>query len=197
MVSSPVPQPVPSYIRKSTPELSRKQTLVVGLPKSVAGEGKVHVSDRASGITAIVPAPAAGSFVAILAVGVGADLEVRYESRDGLSEPVSLNVRSIGDHPALTPSYAVGVPVSSPDAQGQVTVTNDAGPGNPLLFLATPQSEVLVSNASSGAATSAVTDQDGRFQVKLPGAQGDMIQVLLAARADSALTSDFLTYAVP
>lgn len=197
MVSSPVPQPVPFFIRKSTPELSRKQTLVAGLPKAVAGEGKVHVSDRTSGTTAIVPAPAAGSFVAVLAVGLEAELEARYENRDGLSEPVSLNVRALGDHPALTPANSFGIPVTSPDAQGQVTVSNDDGPGKPLLFLATPQSEVLVSNASSGATVSAVTDQDGRFQVKLPGAKGDMIQVLLAATTNSALTSDFLTFTVP
>jgi hypothetical protein len=199
MVSSPVPQPVPFYIRQSTPIAvsTDKKRLVVGLPKAVAGAGKVHVKDRTSGTSVVVAAAAAGSFSAVLAAGDMADLEARFESQDGLSEPVSLNVRAQGDHPELTPSNSFGLPVSSPDAQGQVTVTNDDGPAQPLLFFATPNSEALVSNDNNGATVSATTDTDGRFQVKLPGATGDVIHVLLAATENSALTSDFLTYTVP
>src|SRR5512137_468560 len=99
LVISPVPQPVPFYIRQSTPmdvDTSNKR-LVIGLPKAVAGAGKVHVTDRTSGNSVVVPATATGSFSAVLAVGDGPSLEASYESQDGVSEPVSLAVRAQGD----------------------------------------------------------------------------------------------------
>jgi hypothetical protein len=199
MVISPVPQPVPFYIRQSTPLTvsTDKKRLVVGLPKAVAGAGKVHVKDRTSGASVVVLAAAAGSFSTVLAVGETADLEVRYETQDGLSEPVSLSAQVRGPNPELTPSNILGPdPVSSPDAQGQVTVTNE-NPGQPPHFLATPNSEALVSNDNNGATVSTKTNANGILRVQLAGATGDVIHVLLASTENSALTSDFLTYTVP
>jgi hypothetical protein len=197
LVSSPVPQPVPSYIRQSTPQGSRVETLVVGLPSAVAGGGKVHLRDRATGASAVAVASDSGSFAGVVPIGGSPDLEARYENKDGLSEPVSLRTRGFGVHPALVPALDNSPPVSSPDAQGQVTVTNDAGPGNPLHFNATPNTDALVSNSSKGAVVATVTDKDGRLTAKLAGATGETIEVLLVDPANPVLTSDYLTFTVP
>ncbi len=86
--------------------------------------------------------------------------------------------------------------VSPPDAQGLVTVTNGADPESRLV-MATPNSEILVSNASNSEVLVSTTDASGGFEVRLPGAVGDVIHLLLADPTASEQTSDFLSFMVP
>ena len=194
-VSSPVPQPVPGQIRVSSPAVTRKTVLVVGLPSAVSGQGTVHVRDRTSGVTASAASTAAGSFSAVIVIGSKHELEAWFETADGTSDVVSLSLR------ALSYGLTLGQPkagvVSTPDAGGKVTVSNDGGAGKPLLMSATPNKVLVVSNANTGEVVSTTTDKDGRFSAKLAGAKGESIQLLLVDPADQASTSDFVTITVP
>jgi hypothetical protein len=144
----------------------------------------------------VAAASNSGSFAGVVPV-VNPDLEARYENKDGLSEPVVLSTRSYGVHPTLLPALNNGMPVSAPDGNGDVTVTNDDGVGKPLLFDATPNIDVVVSNSNNGAVASTVTDKDGRLKTKLAGASKDTINVLLVDPTQTTLTSDYLSFTVP
>jgi hypothetical protein len=80
-----------------------------------------------------------------------------------------------------------------------VKVSNDGGPGQPPLLTATPGSDVLVANAASGDVVTGHTDKDGVFMVRIAGARGDAILILLAAATDAegTATSDYLGFSVP
>ena len=194
-VSSPVPQPVPGQIRISSPALTTAKVLVVGLIGAVSGEGTVHLRDLKTGARAAAKSAASGTFSVVIATGPDRQLEARFETADGLSEAVSLSMRSISYGPALG-QPGTGV-VSTPDAQGKVTVSNDGGVGKPLLMTASPNMVLVLSNAGTAEVVTTTTDKDGRFSRKLSGAKGEMIQMLLVDPGDQASTSDFVTMAVP
>jgi hypothetical protein len=193
-----VPQPVPHFLRQSIPGAHNSTTLLVGLPGAVDGVGKVHVRDPGSSNSVTVSSAQVGSFSAVIALGKDSELEVSFENRDGLSDWVVVPKVEATDGIGLsTPnSDGLGI-VSPPDAQGQVTVTNNAGPAQPKLILATPDVDLIVSNTNNGSVVVSVTDSNGDFTVKLPGAVGDVIQILLVEPANSKVTSDFLSYKVP
>jgi hypothetical protein len=193
--SSPVPQPLPGYLRRSTPS-SLVSTLVVGLPGAVAGAGKVALRELGAASPVVVQSAAAGSFSAVLPVGRTTPLEIRYETADGASSWVALAPPQLSYGPVLMGSRGPGV-VSAPDAAGNVTVTNDAGAGQPALVSASPDSDLLVANATRGSVVSSRTDAKGLFRVQLQGATGDEIQLLLVDAQDSAATSDYLSFTVP
>jgi hypothetical protein len=199
--SSPVPQPVPGFVRQSTPELTQTnpEHLVVGLPGAVAGEGRVHVEDpTAGGSRAVADSSSSGTFSAVLAAAPDAELTLRFETEEGISDPVTLRRDRVFDPPpALAPANSQSQVVTPPDAQGQVSVSNDAGPGQSPLIAATPDVDVIVSNGASGEVVSSKTDADGLFTVKLGGAKGDPIHILLVDPESTSLTSDFLSYQVP
>ncbi len=195
--SSPVPQPVPFFMRKSTPGSDQTKTLVVGLAGAVAGQGRVHLRDLDSAAEASAPSSSVGTFGAVLMAPFGARLEARFEREGALSEPVALSQHMRGPHPELVATLGPNDVVSAPDAQGQVTVSNDDGPGLPPRVQATPESDVVVSDATSGAVATTRTDAAGLFTVKLPAAKGDVIQVLLVSPTSADATSDFLSYTVP
>jgi hypothetical protein len=193
----PVPVPLIQYIRKSTPSSTKQKTVVVGLPQAVKGQGKVHLTDTVSAVTITVSSTDSGSFFGLLPVGKAAALTVVFENEKGLSNPVALINVHEGITPELVLAYDTDEIVSSPDNQGLVTVSNDAGAEKPLLLQATPNSELIVANATNGEAVSSQTDTQGRFTVKLPGHSGDKIHLMLADASASDLTSDFLMYSVP
>ena len=194
-VSSPVPQPVPGQIRISSPALTSAKVLVVGLTKAVSGVGTVHLRDLKTGATASAKSAASGTFSLVITAGPDRQLEAWFETADGNSDPVSLSLRSLSYGPALG-QPGTGL-VSTPDAQGKVTVANDGGAGKPLLLTATPNMVLVLSNSSTAEVTTTTTDKDGRFSKKLSGAKGDQIQLLLVDPGDQASTSDFVTVAVP
>ncbi|MCC6746995.1 MAG: hypothetical protein IT371_05005 [Deltaproteobacteria bacterium] len=196
-LSIPVPQPVPLKVRQSTPGKDRHETVVAGLPQAVAGKGRVRLRDARSGLEVVVPSTAQGTFVGTLAVGAEADLYGRFETDQGQSAEVSLTLRALGLPPQLTRTRGEAGLVSAPDAKGLVTVSNDAGPGQPLLVAATPDSEVIVSHAGLGTVVTTRTDKEGRFRAQLAAAAGDTIQLFLASVDDRGLTSDFLIATVP
>lgn len=194
--SSPVPQPVPFMMRKSSHNQPQGDTLVVGLPGAVAGAGKVHMRDRVGGRQASAVCNEAGSFSLVIRTGAKVDLEARYENDDGLSDWVSMSRPQSGSlGPALgTPKTGV---VSSVDSRGEVIVTNGDGSGKPALLAATPDSTVVVSNADNGAVVTSTTDKAGVFKVVLKGTTGDRIRVLLIDADDPGNTSDFVSLTVP
>lgn len=196
--SSPVPQPVPDLVRWSTPELTQTELLLVGLTGAVSGEGKVHVEDRTAGAKVVVGSSVTGTFSAVLAAAKDADLVLRFETVEGISDPVSLRKeRVLGPPPALAPADYQAQVVTAPDAQGQVSVSNDAGPGQPPHIAATPDVTVIVTNGTTGEVVSSTTSAAGLFSVTLGGAKGDLIHILLVDPDAADLTSDFLSYQVP
>jgi hypothetical protein len=196
--SSPVPQPVPDFVRQSTHELQQEKLLVVGLPGAVAGEGEVRVQDRKGGAEVVVVSTTAGTFTSVLSAGKDADLALQFETKQGKSEWLVLReTQHDGPAPHLGLPNSYQGPVSSPDAQGMVIVTNDGGPGQPLLLDATPEMDVIVSNGDTSELVTDVTDQTGRFSVKLPGSSGHWIHILLVSPEEKDLTSDFVSHQVP
>lgn len=194
--SSPVPQPVPFMMRKSTHDQVQGDTLLVGLPGAVAGQGRVHVEDRKSGKRASANSAEAGSFSLVIRTGKQSDLMVQYENEDGTSDWVSLSDAQTGSLGPTLGQPQKGV-VSSMDSRGEVTVTNDDGSGKPVLLDATPDSDVVVTNANKGAVASTTTDKAGIFKVTIEGATGDTIHILLLDSTDPGVTSDFVSIAVP
>lgn len=200
-VSTPLPQPVPQpqlfFIRQSTPGYKRQSTLIVGLPQAVDGVGIVHLTTLDSGVNTTRSSTAAGSFAAVLEAGEGAEFELRFENDDGISEPVLLAAGVPSAGPSLDSVDTNGPPiVSAPDAQGQVTVTNGTDPGARQV-MATPESEILITNETQGEITVSVTDDTGGFAAVIPGAIGDVIHLLLVDPVATSQTSDFLTFEVP
>jgi hypothetical protein len=191
--SSPVPQPLPFYIRQSTPGDSQPFKLIVGLPKAVAGAGKVHARVQGKAAEATGPSSQAGSFSLALTASQVEVIELRFETAAGLSDPVILPGPQLGFGPVLQGARGPGV-VSAPDAGGMVTVSNDGGPGQPPLLQASPSSSLLVSNASSGEVASTSTDVNGVFTARIAGKTGDTITLLLVDSTDE--TSDFLSFSV-
>jgi hypothetical protein len=195
--SSPVPQPVPDFVRCSTHDLQQEELMVVGLPGAVAGEGKVHIKDRDSGATLVVSSTVPGTFSAVITAGKNADLVLQFENDDGKSEPLVLRDKQpVLPHPKLGPS-TYGQVVSAPDGQGMVTVTNDDGPGKPLLLPASPDVDVIVTNNGTSEVATSRTDNTGRFTVKIAGQTGHAILIMLVDPKDPLLTSDFVQYQVP
>ncbi len=194
--SSPVPQPLPHYLRRSTPSASRQETLVLGLPSAVAGQGKVQLRELGGPRTVVAPSSEQGSFAVTIEVGASVQLELRFENADGASAWVPLAPPQLSYGPVLTGSRGPGV-VSAPDASGLVTVSNDGGPGQPALVSATPETELLVANATRSTIASGRTDAKGLFKVVLAAAKGDLIQLLLVDGTDTAVTSDYLSFTVP
>jgi hypothetical protein len=193
-----VPQPVPLLIRESVPGAHNATTLVVGLPGAVAGAGTVTIRDRRSAAEATAGAASAGSFSSVLTLAKDHELEIRFQNEDGASDWVAIPSASATDGVSLTVPNSDGPkPVSAPDAQGQVTVTSDAGAGKPPLIEATPEVDLIVANTDNGGVVASVTDQSGHFTVRLPGAVGDVIQILLVDPEDTKQTSDYLSYEVP
>jgi hypothetical protein len=193
--SSPVPQPVPGLVRQSSPALTQSQKLVLGLPKAVAGEGKVHLTDRISGRKVVGISTAEGTFSLVIEVDPKDDaLELQYENEDGLSDPVLISLRALGDGPALgQPKDGLVLPTNGPEVQ----VSNDAGHGNPLLLEATPNVMVIVTVTKTGQVVTSTTDSTGRFSVQIEATSGDWIQILLVDPQDPGSTSDFVTVQVP
>jgi len=194
--SSPVPQPVPFMMRKSTHAQPQGATLIVGLPGSVAGQGKVHIEDRKTGKRATAVSSGAGSFSLVLRTGSKTDLVAQYENEDGTSDWVSMSEAQTGSLGPTLGQPKKGV-VSSVDSRGEVTVTNDDGTGKPALMDATPDSNVVVTNAESGALATTTTDKAGVFKVIIAGASGDTVHVLLIDKDDPGVTSDFVSFKVP
>lgn len=193
--SLPQPQPIPGLVRRSTPAMTvvDPQTLVIGLAGAVEGIGELALRRLRDGVTVTASSAAQGSFSLVIAAAQGDELELRF----GDSEPLLLAPTLTTRGPFLGPPQNVfGGPVSAPDAAGDVVVTNDSGEASPY-FTASPSSEILVSNEGNGAVAVGTTDAAGLFSLKLPGASGDTIRVLLAAASDPGATSDFLTYTVP
>jgi hypothetical protein len=185
-------------MRRSTPRPEQSFTLIVGLPQAVAGAGKVHLRPMGNETEVVVVSATAGSFSAAVAAGRDETIEVRFESEAGLSDPVALvpAVMTRGA-PELAPTDSNGQVVSAPDGQGMVTVTNDGGPGQPLVIGATPDSDLLVANTTSGEVVTTRTDSQGRFSVRIAGARGDVVRILLVNSTSVAATSDYLSYSVP
>jgi hypothetical protein len=194
-VSSPVPQPVPGLVRQSSPALTQTEKLVLGLPKAVAGEGKVHLTDRTSGRKVVADSTAEGTFSMVIEVDPKQDnLELQFENEDGLSDPVSISLRTLGDGPSLgQPKDGLVLPTNGPTVQ----VSNDAGHGTPLLLDATPDMIVIVTVTKTGQVVTSTTDSTGRFSVTVEAASGDWIQILLVDPQDPGTTSDFVTVQVP
>lgn len=195
-VSSPVPQPVPHLLRQSTPSGARVSKLVLGLPGAVAGAGKVHGLVRDTGASAVAAAAAAGSFALTLAAAEQHTIELRFETDKGISEPVLLPPPRASFGPILREPEGPGV-VSAPDAGGQVTVTNDGGPGQPPLLQASPDHDLFVSNQRTGEVASTRTDAAGLFRVLIAARTGDSLSLLLVDPDDPGATSDFLSLTVP
>jgi len=195
--SSPVPQPVPDFIRESTPGLKQTDKLVLGLPGAVAGSGQVHLTDQATGRRVSAPSAAAGSFnlVIIIDQTKTPQLVIQFENADGVSEPVSLATRQLTYGPTLGPSK--GGLAQAPDAKGNVLVSNDGGAGNPLLVDASPNMTLILTVVSSGLVTSSTTDSQGRFSATVKAASGDTLGLLLVDPQDQGATSDFITASVP
>jgi hypothetical protein len=194
--SSPVPQPLPGYLRRSTPSDSRQETLVLGLQGAVAGQGKVHLRELNGPRLVVAPSSAQGSFAAAITVGLSTALELSFENADGISDWLALPPSSLSYGPVLAGSRGPGV-VSAPDAGGIVTVSNDGGAGQPPLLTASPESDLLVANATQGTIASGRTDSKGVFRVQLPAARGDLVQLLLVDSKDPGATSDYLSFSVP
>lgn len=196
--SSPVPQPIPSpvqsMIRVSTPVHNLDQTLVLGLPQAVAGPGKVHVKNTVSGAQVSVDASSSGSFSATIAADIDASLQVSFETDEGSSDWISLGTRGIQNGPSFeAPKYG-GTLISAPDSQGLVTVSNQ---GTPPLINATPNMDLLVANADTAEVLSSVTDDQGIFNVQIAASTGDTIQILLVDPDQPVATSDFISGQVP
>jgi hypothetical protein len=198
MGSSPVPQPIPDFVRLSTPALKQTKQLVVGLPGAVDGEGKVHLGDKATGRKVSAASPAAGSFALAITIDPTKtkELELRFENEDGLSDPVTLPTTRLTYGPTLSAVHGPGL-VSAPDSKGEALVDNDAGAGNPPLVDATPDMNLIVTNFDTGAVKSTKTDNKGLFSVRIPAAKGDLLQILLVDPTDPGSTSDFITATVP
>lgn len=189
----PVPAPQLSAILQSTPQENQTDVMLVGLPGAVAGAGQVVATTRPSGLVTAVPSNAQGSFA--LVVARGESIELRYQTPAGeRSEAALLAPTRQTFGPELTESDATpGGVVSAPDAQGFVTVSN----GSPQQILASPNVTVLVSNANSGDVVTGTTDGGGLFSLRLRGASGQEILILLSDATESQQTSDFLAYRVP
>jgi hypothetical protein len=192
--SSPVPQPVPGLIRQSTPEIGNTETLVAGLPGAVAGKGTVHLHDKKTGKKVVTSSTNTGSFAVTLPASETESLEARFENADGLSDPVPLDVRSLGIPPELVQTKYAGLLAVVGD---DVVVSNDQGPGNPPSLEATPNVDVVVANQNTGEVVESKTDDKGLFKVTLKGKSGDTILVMLSDPARPDLTSDFVSATVP
>lgn len=194
--SSPVPQPVPGLIRQSTPGLTATQKLVVGLAGAVQGKGTVHLRDTITGKAASAATTGTGSFSLVLLAKEAQSLEAWFENDAGeTSDVVTLATRYLGEGLTLGPPQP-GV-VSKPDAQGKVKVSNDGGASKPLLMTATPNVDVVVVNAASGAVALTKTDKDGRFTTTIAAKTGELIRILLVDPAQKEETSDFQSITVP
>jgi hypothetical protein len=200
--STPVPQPVPapmvSYIRKSSPGPMTTTALIVGLPQAVAGQGLVHFRNQRTGAIQTTRSTPAGSFAVLLEATIDDLLEAQYENADGLSEVVSLGTRFKGLLPELllNPSDGPG-PLSAPDSEGLVTVRNRPEPGSPLYFTATPDSDALVVNVDSNAMLSVRVNGQGELEAKIAAKQNETIEIMLVDPMAPGLTSDHLSFKVP
>ncbi|PID38961.1 MAG: hypothetical protein CSB49_02735 [Proteobacteria bacterium] len=197
-VPQPVPVPKPFAIKKSEPELTQTKTLMVGLPGAVAGVGEIAFRDRRTNTQERGPATNAGTFSVLLSIDTG-DLEARYLNPQGeASAWVSLALRQDGIRPRLSPANWDRLPISPPNSQGNVTVTNVDPETTDLMITATPKSEVVVSNTVTGELAIGRTDSRGAFTLVLPAATGDVIGILLL-QGESGLeaVSNYLTYPVP
>ena len=190
----PQPQPVPGLMRRSTPGLTQKKTLLVGLEGAVGLSSKVSILVRGASATVTASASPKGAFSAVLSATAGAILEVSFETADGPSATVTLVPTDVTRGPMLSKGLVFGSAVSAPDAQGIVTVSND-DPTDPP-FSASANTQALVSNSRTGELVSNTTDAKGALTVKLAGKTGDQIHILLA-EPGSFSTSDFLAYTVP
>jgi hypothetical protein len=195
--SSPVPQPVPDFVRQSTPGLTQSKKLVLGLPGAVAGKGKVHLTDKATGTKVVGDSAAAGSFALVIAIDATKtnELQLQYENEDGLSDPISLATRQLTYGPAL--GQTKGSLVKPSGTPGEVEINNDGGAGNPLLLDASPDMTLIVTVVSTAQVVSTPTDSTGRFSVKVNAGSGDAIQLLLVDPADPGSSSDFVVVTVP
>jgi hypothetical protein len=195
--SLPVPQPVPDFIRQSTPGLTQSKQLVLGLPGAVAGEGKVHLTDKVTGTKVVGDSAASGSFTLVIAIDATKpqELQVQYENEDGLSDPIPLNTRQLHFGPTLGQAKA-GL-VQSTGTSGEVAINNDGGAGNPLLLVASPDMTLIVTVESTAQVVTTPTDGTGRFSVKVKAGSGDAIQLLLVDPAEPDSSSDFVTVTAP
>lgn len=199
-VPQPVPVPKISLIRRSSPETDQIATLVVGLPGAVVGEGQVEIVDRLAGGAATAPAGTTGSFAALVPTSSqGTQLEARFVTAAGASPYISLDLRSGSTFgPRLGPANALGGPVSPPDANGLVTVTNYDDTNKIKFIDATPDVEVLISNGSSGDVVLGTTDAQGVFSVQLPAQVGDPVHIVLSDEAaGTEATGNYLSFVVP
>lgn len=197
-VPQPVPVPKPFAIRESAPEKKQTKTLMVGLPGAVAGVGEIEFRDPKTSAMERGPSTAAGTFGVLLSIDTGS-LEARYVNpQGGASAWVSLALRQGSLGPRLDPANYDGGPVSPPDAQGNVTVTNVEPKTDSLFISATPDTDVIVTNTVSGVLAAGRTDSRGAFTVSLPAEVGDVIGILLL-QDDGGLeaVSNYLTYVVP
>lgn len=198
-VPQPVPVPKISLIRRSSPETDQVETLVVGLPGAVVGDGQVEIVDRLAGGEGKAPASNKGSFVVLVPTAPqGSQLEARFVTAKGASPYISLDARSGSFGPRLGPTNQLGGPVSPPDANGLVTVTNFDDANNIKFIDATPDVEVLVSNGNTGEVVLGTTDAQGIFRVELPAAVGDPVHIVLSDEsAGSEATGNYLSFVVP
>ncbi|MCK5795591.1 MAG: hypothetical protein KAI47_00295 [Deltaproteobacteria bacterium] len=197
-VPQPVPVPKPFYLRQSPPEPDQTKTLLVGLPGAVAGIGSVEVRDVIAGTHAEGPTTASGTFSVLIVAAQSSELRIRYVVARGASAFIAVPRDRVTFGPRLGAVKAASAPVSSPDAQGIVRVTNlDAATGD-IVIVASPDVDVLVSNVTSGAIVTARTDARGVFAVDIAAAVGDTLGVMLLGDPVSGdVTSNYLTFVVP
>ncbi|MBW2731226.1 MAG: hypothetical protein JRH20_02470 [Deltaproteobacteria bacterium] len=191
----PVPAPKLSAIRQSTPMAEQSATMVLGLTGAVSGMGRVIAKEVLSGRETHATSTKDGTFSLVITnIAQAGGMELRFETVEGeRSEPLLLATTRAAFGPVLSPADAQGEVVSAPDTDGIVTVSS----GSPQLIAASPDVDVLISNANTGEVVLGVTDENGAFSLQLHGEQGQQILILLVEPANPEQTSDFLAYEVP
>src|SRR3989339_1333574 len=130
--STPQPMPVPApnrlFIRYSTPVSSvedpssdqNRDILIIGLPGSVEGAGKVHIMDQKTSKETIINATPEGSFSGVVITDAVTDLSIAFENNDGLSPAISFGWLQLGITPRIVSNRtnSHSLVVSAPDHQG-------------------------------------------------------------------------------
>lgn len=197
--SAPVPQPVPSpklrRLRISTPQAESKQTLIVGLPHAVAGEGTVYLKEANGSLQVSAPSTETGTF-SLLFPTSRKIYKIWFENQQGKSKTIELPLAKPIYVLPLNPSNSMEG-VLTPLNNGQVRVSNDLGPGKPPIFEVLPYVEVIVANYQTGAVVTSKTDGEGRFSVIIAGVAKERIMIFVSDLLNKNITSDFLELTVP
>lgn len=184
----PVPSPDTTLMALSSPDTYQSKSLIIGLPGSVKGEGQIEFQNELNE-SFIAPTANKGSF-AIL-VNAKTSLRVRFIAAEGTSPFVQYTptLSTYGD--TLEPADAIGTPISSPNAQGIVTVSNANG-----TLIAPGNAELIIGNQNNGEIVIVETNQSGIFSATLNAKVGDTIHLTLIKDEFDTL-SNHLSYGVP